>query len=701
MRNKFRHFPILFLLSSSPRRNDAFIHTRTNFIPKVSRHCDPTSNGESGNTCDPIFFPVGKSDFPSIVKSKQFFVDNSNYIRKFEKIGEQIIFTRPPRWGKSLLLSMLQSYYDINTTKEEFDELFGGLEIYKQVTLEAREFYVLPIDLTVSVVGDLRSIQQAMFNEINGQLKNFTERYHIVGAEIIFGDALASLVNVVNSLRNQRPGAKLYVMIDEYDRFANKLMFENLDHYDKIIVGSTSEDPASSPLQAFLETVKKIKTARTLIMGISSIVLADASGANIFTSVSNRKALGSAVGFKEQDLVRGLEHISLSPSQRKSALELMRKLFNGYRFHGTPDDAPLFCSQQCLHFLAALADGCILFLLKDDYWRNVDVPKLLVHISDSNCRISKNVFSVLTRSSITRRDIFHLVSNYSIPVLEGSLNTEYRLNDLINPVMNIRKFDPQVCIDRSRAFMFSHGMLTLAPRRSNLSESEVELVIPNSLARDSYFTELDSMVELRSFDIGLVFDAPTAPTIQVFLQSIVNQTETLHSDDFLEDVLQVELESFLKVLVLRNPHYRIICEGSVESRNYLDILLVDTVNDIAVVLELARIRYKYILDLLPPNESTSATRFNVAKLRAAVECKYEKDLLNLQWKNYSNVKQSVEELLSQKAIQCQTYVNKIRECGFHEKVQLIVSSKTTIYSFAVVQVGERIVVRNCDLKKQQ
>jgi len=129
--------------------------------------------------------------------------------------------------------------------------------------------------------------------------------------------------------------------------------------------------------------------------------------------------------------------------------------------------------------------------------------------------------------------------------------------------------------------------------------------------------------------------------------------------------------------------------------------LVDTVNDIAVVLELARIRYKYILDLLPPNESTSATRFNVAKLRAAVECKYEKDLLNLQWKNYSNVKQSVEELLSQKAIQCQTYVNKIRECGFHEKEQLIVSSKTTIYSFAVVQVGERIVVRNCDLKKQQ
>ena len=101
-----------------------------------------------------------------------------------------------------------------------------------------------------------------------------------------------------------------------------------------------------------------------MITGISSIALADASGANIFESVSNAHELGSAVGFQETDVLRGLDFLSLSPNQRNSALELMRSLFNGYRFNGTPDDAPLFCSQQCLFFLRNLARVDFFLFLK-------------------------------------------------------------------------------------------------------------------------------------------------------------------------------------------------------------------------------------------------------------------------------------------------------------------------------------------------
>ena len=209
----------------------------------------------SSSNISPTFFPYGESNFESIIKSKQFFVDNSRYIRVFEDIGEDIIFTRPPRWGKTLLQSMFQKYYDVNTSPKLFKELFGDLEIYKNITPGARSFHVLPIDLTIDVGGDLHINKQAMFKEINGQLTDFVRRYKIDGADIYPDDANASLQSVIDALRFQYPDAKLYIMIDEYDRFANRLMVENLDMYQKMVVG-TSGDPASSPIRSFLEQIK-------------------------------------------------------------------------------------------------------------------------------------------------------------------------------------------------------------------------------------------------------------------------------------------------------------------------------------------------------------------------------------------------------------------------------------------------------------
>ena len=209
----------------------------------------------SSSSAPKEFFPVGKSDFPSLMKKKQFFVDNSEYIRTFEEMGENLIFTRPPRFGKSLLQSMMQSYYDINTSEEEFDVLFGSLKIGKNPTPLARKFYVLPIDLSVEVVNDVQLMRQAMHNEINESLRSFIRRYKIKEARIYDDNANSSLVSVASALRDECPGSELYILIDEYDRFANKLMLENVDLYQKIIAGET-KDPASSPLRGFLETVK-------------------------------------------------------------------------------------------------------------------------------------------------------------------------------------------------------------------------------------------------------------------------------------------------------------------------------------------------------------------------------------------------------------------------------------------------------------
>ena len=58
-------------------------------------------------------FPYGISDFRQVIGEGYYFVDRSDHIRILEEIGKQLLFLRPRRFGKSLLLSMLENYYDV------------------------------------------------------------------------------------------------------------------------------------------------------------------------------------------------------------------------------------------------------------------------------------------------------------------------------------------------------------------------------------------------------------------------------------------------------------------------------------------------------------------------------------------------------------------------------------------------------------
>ena len=77
--------------------------------------------------------PYGESDFKKIIKEDYLFVDKSKYIETLENDASYQFFIRPRRFGKSLFLSMLSNYYDINN-KDEFEELFGNLYIGKNPT---------------------------------------------------------------------------------------------------------------------------------------------------------------------------------------------------------------------------------------------------------------------------------------------------------------------------------------------------------------------------------------------------------------------------------------------------------------------------------------------------------------------------------------------------------------------------------------
>ena len=165
--------------------------------------------------------------------------------------------------------------------------------------------------------------------------------------------------------------------------------------------------------------------------------------------------------------------------------------------------------------------------------------------------------------------------------------------------------------------------------------------------------------------------------------------ETIPDDIFSKGALQSTIESFLRALVLRIPRYKVRCEYQI-NEGYSDILLVDSITGIAVLIELARIRYKYINLSF---KGVSTNRYNIAERKAVISNLTEDELLLVTWNSPERKSRTVADCLKEKKLQCEEYAKELRDLGETENIII-----KELFSFAAVQVGERILVRACDEK---
>ena len=97
----------------------------------------------------PKFYPVGIPTFAAVRKEGMFHVDKTAMLEPiFESMPRHVLFVRPPRFGKSQLLSTIEAFSDMRTSKDEFNELFGGLAVMQdEQMLEtyAQKFAVLSL----------------------------------------------------------------------------------------------------------------------------------------------------------------------------------------------------------------------------------------------------------------------------------------------------------------------------------------------------------------------------------------------------------------------------------------------------------------------------------------------------------------------------------------------------------------------------
>ncbi len=309
-------------------------------------------------------FPYGISDFYKVRTGGYVYVDRTDRIALLEEAGDQLIFLRPRRFGKSLWLSTLENYYDV-AKAAEFAQLFGDLAIGRNPTPRHNRYFILRWDFSlVSAQGGVAEIGQALHDHINARVQGFAETYReqlTYPITIHPTNAIASFESLLTAVR--ATDYRLYLLIDEYDNFANEVLMsravEGADRYKALLYG-----------EGLLKTVfKAVKGAgsglgldRAFTTGVAPIVLSDlSSGYNVARDVSFKPGLDLLCGFTEAEMQGLLAQVAatcdLTPEARTAAQDTMRTFYNGYAFGEEPAEL-VYNPTLALYFLQHLAETC-------------------------------------------------------------------------------------------------------------------------------------------------------------------------------------------------------------------------------------------------------------------------------------------------------------------------------------------------------
>ncbi len=418
-------------------------------------------------------FPYGIADFRKIREGGYFYVDRTDRIPLLEEAGSQLLFLRPRRFGKSLWLSTLENYYDL-ARAADFERLFGGLKIGQNPTSLHNQYFVMRWDFSmVDPGGDLSTIRRSLFNHLNVRIKDAVTRYGdwLDGdVDINPDDGLASFQSLLSGIA--RTPHKLYLLVDEYDNFANEVMispWRGTDRYEELVQG-----------EGIIKTLFKVIKGgasgsgidRVFLTGVSPVVLSDmTSGYNVAENLSQRPLFHDLCGFNETELRLALETVAhgLDAGQVETAVTLMRDFYNGYRFTAQREER-VYNPTLALYFLKRLAEDGVF-------------PEQLL---DDNLAMDRNRIQYVARLP-HGETLVNRALNDAEPLAVAQLVNRFGVQDMLTAPRN-----PDFLI----TLLYYFGVLTLAGR-STLGE--LQLTIPNQVIRKLYVERLQEQI-LPAYD---------------------------------------------------------------------------------------------------------------------------------------------------------------------------------------------------------
>ena len=299
--------------------------------------------------------PYGWADFRAIRLENRLYVDKTRFVHALEE--ERYVFLiRPRRFGKSCWVSLLENYYD-RTRAADFEAVFGGTDLGRQPTENRHRYVILRFDF--SVFNNALETLEYYFEEYcqmvvryalerNADLFPAAVRQHIGSSESVTGQ-LNELFQYAGD-----EGIPLYVLIDEYDNFANTVLAHHgAEAYQLFTHGGGFYRNFFATLKGGAGQISG-GLERLFITGVSPITMDDVtSGFNIGSNISLEPEFNDMLGFTEAEVRALLEMYrdhGVFNQDVEAALAVMRQWYNGYRF-AEDSDVDLYNTDMVLYYL--------------------------------------------------------------------------------------------------------------------------------------------------------------------------------------------------------------------------------------------------------------------------------------------------------------------------------------------------------------
>ena len=291
--------------------------------------------------------PYGISDYERLIENDYYYVDKTMYIKKLEDLPEPyIMFLRPRKFGKTLFTSTLENYYDI-LKANKFDKLFANTYIGKNPTKLKNSYCILKFNFSGIDTSNEEATIKGFKSRTAFSIKEFVEKYNLDFFVNFEDDAENILDNLIKSFKIQKAENKIYVIIDEYDHFANELLGFRTNEFKKLVSKNGKVRKWYEILKEGTESV----VDRIFITGVAPITLDSlTSGFNISSDKTQDRDFNNMMGFTQTDLIEMMNSLGISDEEQDTLLPIMKENYDGYQFSTKAQDK-IYNSNMCLYFL--------------------------------------------------------------------------------------------------------------------------------------------------------------------------------------------------------------------------------------------------------------------------------------------------------------------------------------------------------------
>ena len=505
--------------------------------------------------------PIGVDDFEKLIRQEFYYADKTKMIAELlYNWGEVNLFTRPRRFGKSLNMSMLKAFFEIETDRT----LFEGLDILKEPELCEKymgRFPVISITLKNIEGSSYEAAKKLLKDTIGTEARRFSflsESEQLTEEEIESYKALTrveddgsfkmsdtalekSLFRLTELLRKHYD-KQVILIIDEYDVPLDKAF--QYGYYEEMV----------SLLRNIFGNV--LKTNSNLYFAVLTGCLRVAKE-SIFTGLNNFNVLSITnvefdeyFGLTDQDVKKMLEYYEL-----EKHYDTIKEWYNGYQFGKTSVYCPWDVISYCKNLRADSQS------LPEDYWSNTSSNSIVRRMLEkANKQTKDEIEQLIAGETITKE-----------------IKQELTYNEL------------DKTIDNLWSVLFTTGYLT---QRGRGSERKYKLVIPNREIKELFITQIQEwfhhVTKQDSPKLDKLCDAfwkKDAETIEKLLNDYLWNTISIRDTA----VAKGKKENFYHgiILGLLNHKENWLVKSNVESgEGYSDILVEVPESRTGIVIEI-------------------------------------------------------------------------------------------------------------------